>query len=166
MKKIILSIAVFCSVSAMAAQPLSVDCNFMSTTPEGRYIKGRAVLIKLETNTATRAQLAAFTEPYDMDGLFLRVENKGCEVDNGKNCSEVTLTLTPNSEVNVLKQQINTYPQRATARTANSGTTTLQVIDQDFHPMSAGIVTYEADAQIRNFSERALKIKMACILKR
>lgn len=174
MRSLFLAVATVASVASLLvaftpansfAAPLSVDCNFMTTTLiSGQYIKGRAVKIRMDDQSTTAALLEAFTQPYDMSGFMLRLINAPCN-EGAQHCSLVTLSVVPTAQVNILNQTMNTYPQRDTATSTSSGTSTFKVIDQDYHPMTTGIVTYEAKAQIGSFSDRALNVKMACVLK-
>ncbi len=164
MKKTIL-LLLLVSVSAFAT-PVKYECNFMSTTPDDRYIQGRSKTGAIEENSFTAMAFSPFSKPNDNSAYLIRIESKNCEVTTDPACSEVTLQMHPSKMFRVVEQTTRIYPQRAGFKTFASGFAKFDVYDAEFHPMKAAVATFESKIELPGTDLKPILVKLVCIFRK
>jgi hypothetical protein len=153
-------------LTSAQAQTLKFECNMMSTDVNGHYIKGRSKTGELSDLEWTAFGFETYREPLDASQYIVKLTNNTCSVENFKNCSSITIDVKPSAYFETLSESISIFPQRDTFKTFKGHVATFDVYDQEYHPMTSAVATYESTIKMSGMSDTTVKAKLVCIFKR
>ncbi len=168
MKNKLALVFLFISFSAFAV-PLKFECNSMSIDQLGRYVKGKSNTGMIQDYGKTAFAVEVFREPFTAYEFIVKLENNACvfnDLVTIKNCSKVSMNVKPSAGFEMVSQLIHTFPQRNIFRTEKAHETMLDVYDADFHPIQAGVVTYDSKLRMAGFDMEPFTVKLFCIFRR
>lgn len=137
----------------------------MTVDTNGNYIRGLSKTVDMGDRTYSAFISEAFNAPLDMHAFLIKFDQQPCAIGGNKNCSAVTLTVQAPKQLSITNETVTKYPQRDTFRTTTGNSISMDVYDAEFHPMQAGVMTYESDFSLPD-TAYAGKAKVVCIFRR